>query len=233
MRGREREGERDGEIEIRTARHQTPAIRLVLKRRERDGKRSGLCARKERQDRWKRGEEQGARTKRRCQRDDETKQRENGFRTNTRPGTLASFERNYQAHARIGRVLFSFLFLLFLSDALALSLFRPYAPYVIYCNFITAYFRRIATTPYRSTLYEVAINLCFAATKSIYERSHAYSSNISNGLLLILKLDGPLIKLHCYTAVEQKAACLRVRLHAVSPSLYKVHRGKDYLAMRY
>lgn len=115
----------------------------------------------------------------------------------------------------------------------SLSLFRPYAPYVIYCNFITAYFRRIATTPYRSTLYEVAINLCFAATKNIYERSHAYSSNISNGLLLILKLDGPLIKLHCYTAVEQKAACLRVRLHAVSPSLYKVHRGKDYLAMRY
>lgn len=104
------ERDRDGRIEIRTARHQTPAIRLVLKRREKDGKRSGLCARKERQDRWEREEGWRARTKRRCQRDDETKQRENGFRTNTRPGTLASSERNYRAHARIAFLLSLFYF---------------------------------------------------------------------------------------------------------------------------
>lgn len=66
-----------------------------------------------------------------------------------------------------------------------------------------------------------------AATKSIrtLARSHAYSSNISNGLLLILKLDGPLIKLHCEAG--NRRPCLRVRLHGVSLPLYKVHRGKD------
>lgn len=58
-----------------------------------------------------------------------------------------------------------------------------------------------------------------AATESIrtLPRSHAYSSNISNGLLLILKLDGPLIKLHCEP--WNRRPCLRVRLHGVSPSL--------------
>lgn len=77
-------------------RHLQKAVRLAFRdRREKEGKRSRLLrAGKERQDRWKQREEQeeeeeeeeteeeeGTRTKRRCQRDDETKQRENGFRT--------------------------------------------------------------------------------------------------------------------------------------------------------
>lgn len=120
--------------------------------------------------------------------------------------------------------------------SLSLSLFFALTPRTLFTvislprTFVASRRRHIVRLCMKSPLTFVSRA---ATKKSIHERSHAYSSNISNGLLLILKLDGPLIKLHCYTAVEQKAACLRVRLHAVSPSLYKVHRGKDYLAMRY
>ena len=112
--------EEDGTREVRTA--QTPAVRLAFTaRREKDGKRSGLCAGKERQqDRWEaRGgagnADQKAMPKRR--RNEATRK---WLPNDTRPGTLASFQRNYQAHARIGRVLFSFLFVLFLAISLSL-----------------------------------------------------------------------------------------------------------------
>ena len=124
----------------------------------------------------------------------------------------------------------------YFSPMLSFSLFFALTPRTLFTvislprTFVASRRRHIVRLCMKSPLTFVSRA---ATKKSIHERSHAYSSNISNGLLLILKLDGPLIKLHCYTAVEQKAACLRVRLHAVSPSLYKVHRGKDYLAMRY
>lgn len=111
---------------------------------------------------------------------------------------------------------------------------------VIYCNFITACFR-IATTPYRWTLYEVAINLCLEVgrDREVYTirivSTLRYSSNISNGLLLIPKLDVQLIKLHSVPWTETGTVCFPVcyiyTMSLFSP-VYKVRRG-GLLAMRY
>lgn len=139
--GRTGLGERDGDggrIEIRTARHQTPAIRLVLKRREKDGKRSGSV---------RRGRIVGTNERRGGERGPKGDAKETTKRSNAKMASERILgqglspvpsEITRPMRALPSSFLSSISLRCFLPPSLPpLSLFHPYAPCVIYCNFIT------------------------------------------------------------------------------------------------
>lgn len=176
-------GERDGDggrIEIRTARHQTPAIRLVLKRREKDGKRSGSV---------RRGRIVGTNERRGGERGPKGDAKETTKRSNAKMASERILgqglspvpsEITRPMRALPSSFLSSISLRCFLpaSPPLSLSLFFTLTLPVLFTVIsLPASYFRIATTPYRWTLYEVAINLCFGRGRPrpprVYERLHA------------------------------------------------------------